>query len=64
MDKNYQTLTFVLIGILLGNTIMSIIKLILFGEFDFEQWLISLAGGISGALIVIIILMFSRKKKQ
>ncbi|WP_106498269.1 hypothetical protein [Lentibacillus sp. Marseille-P4043] len=61
MKLSYKTVFLTLLGILLGASIVTVLKGLWGDEFDWEQWLVFMAGGISGGLIMLFFVLISNK---
>jgi uncharacterized membrane protein YcjF (UPF0283 family) len=57
---SYRTIFLTLLGVLIGTTVVTVIRGFGVGEFDWNQWLVFMAGGITGTLILLLIAWISK----
>lgn len=60
----YKTVLSAIIGVLIGVTIVTVIRGLGVGDIDWRHWFISMAGGITGGLIMLLIALISTKKMK
>ncbi|GEL77661.1 hypothetical protein TMU01_18960 [Tenuibacillus multivorans] len=63
MKINFNSIFWLLPGILIGFTIASVIRGFWIDDFDRGQWLSWIIGGIIGYLIMILLLFLMNKRK-
>lgn len=64
MKIRYKTVLSAIIGVLIGVTIVTVIRGLWVGDIDWRHWFISMAGGITGGLIMLSIALISTKKMK
>jgi hypothetical protein len=57
---SYKTISLTLLGVLIGITVVTIIRGFGVGEFAWNQWLVFVVGGITGTLILLLIAWISK----
>jgi hypothetical protein len=62
VEIRYKTVLSTILGVIIGITIVTVIRGLGVGDIDWRNWFISMAGGISGGLIMLLFALISKKK--